>query len=279
MSISTVMVIGSDEMDGGIAQVMAEAGHKTFLFYDRIETAKEVLVFLEGYLNRMVEKGIITQEEKEATIANLIPTCDLKDAAECDLVVESIGEDMKEKERIFRALDEICKPECILASNVSSLPITEIASYTKRPDKVVGMHFFLPVPVMKLVEVGGGLDTSDETINTVVEEARKLGKIPVALKDTPGFISNHVLQVMINEAIDALENDVASVEDIDTVMRLGMNHPMGPLELADLIGLDMVYNILNVLYEAYGQSKYKPCPLLRQYVQAGWLGKKCGRGF
>ena len=279
MSISKVMVIGAGQMGGGIAQVMAEHGHKTYLYNVRIESVNKKMAFIDGLLTKSVAKGKISQEHKDETMANLIPTDKLHDAADCDLIVESLVEKMEVKEKFFRSLDEICKPECILASNTSSLPITEIASFTKRPEQVIGMHFFNPVPVMKLVEIINGLATSKATQEAIREEALFLDKVPVIVRDVAGFVSNRVLQVMINEAIYALENGVASVEDIDTVMKYGMNHPMGPLELADFIGLDTVCSILSCMYEDYGLSKYKPCPLLRQYVMAGWLGKKSGRGF
>ena len=237
------------------------------------------IAFIEKLLTKDVAKGRITEEKKKETLGNLIPSLDQKDAAECDLVIEAAVENMDIKAKIFKNLDEICKPSCILASNTSSLPITEIAANTNRPDKVIGMHFMNPVPVMKLVEIIRGLATSDETYEVIEDAAEELGKIPVEVRDVPGFVSNRVLQVMINEAIYELYEGVASAEDIDKVMKYGMNHPMGPLQLADFIGLDTVLSIMNVLYEGYGDCKYRPCPLLRQYVKAGWVGKKCGRGF
>lgn len=200
-------------------------------------------------------------------------------ASECDLVVEAAIENMEIKANLFKKLDEICKPECILATNTSSLPITEIAANTRRPEKVIGMHFMNPVPVMKLVEIIRGLATSDETYKIVKQASLDLSKVPVEVRDVPGFVSNRVLQVMINEAVYELYEGVATVEDIDNVMKLGMNHPMGPLQLADFIGLDTVLAIMEVMYEGYADCKYRPCPLLRQYVKAGWLGKKSGRGF
>ena len=279
MSISTVMVLGAGQMGGGIAQVMASAGHKTYLFNVRIETANKKIAFIDGLLTKSVAKGKITQEQKDATMANLIPTDDINYAGECDLVVEALPENLELKEKFFRSLDEICKPDCILATNTSSLPITQLASFTKRPEKVIGMHFFNPAPVMRLVEIISGIATSEETKEIIKEEARQLNKVPVSVRDVAGFAGNRILHVMLNEAFYVLQSGVASVEDIDTVMKNGMNHPMGPLELADFIGLDTVLSILNVMYEDYGQPKYKPCPLLRQYVYAGWLGKKSGRGF
>ncbi len=279
MAINTVMVIGAGQMGGGIAQVMAQTGHKTYMNDVDINIVNSRLAFIEKLLTKDVAKGKITEEQKAATLANLIPSTDVNDAADCDLVVEAIVENMDIKAKVFKQLDEICKPSCILASNTSSLPITEIAAVTKRPEQVIGMHFMNPVPVMKLVEVIRGLATSDETYAIIKEESIALGKTPVEVKDVPGFVSNRVLEIMINEAIYELYEGVATVEDIDNVMKLGMNHPMGPLQLADFIGLDTVLAIMNVMYEGYGDCKYRPCPLLRQYVKAGWLGKKSGRGF
>lgn len=279
MAINTVMVIGAGQMGGGIAQVMAQTGHKTYMNDVNIDIVNSRLAFIEKLLTKDVAKGKITEEQKAATLANLIPSTDVKDAADCDLVVEAIVENMDIKAKVFKQLDEICKPSCILASNTSSLPITEIAAATNRPEQVIGMHFMNPVPVMKLVEVIRGLATSDETYEIIKEESIALGKTPVEVKDVPGFVSNRVLEIMINEAIYELYEGVATVEDIDNVMKLGMNHPMGPLQLADFIGLDTVLAIMNVMYEGYGDCKYRPCPLLRQYVKAGWLGKKSGRGF
>lgn len=279
MSIQTVMVIGAGQMGGGIAQVMAAAGRKTYLNDVNIDIVNARIAFIEKLLTKDVSKGKITEEQKAATLANLIPSTDQHDAAECDLVVEAIVENMDIKAKVFKNLDEICKPSCILASNTSSLPITEIAAHTKRPEQVIGMHFMNPVPVMKLVEIIRGIATSDETYEIIKNESLALNKVPVEVRDVPGFISNRVLEIMINEAIYCLYEGVASVEDIDTVMKLGMNHPMGPLQLADFIGLDTVLAIMETMYDGYGDCKYRPCPLLRQYVKAGWLGKKAGRGF
>lgn len=279
MSINTVMVIGAGQMGGGIAQVMAQAGRKVYLNDVDMGIVQNRLAFIEKLLAKNVEKGKMEEAEKDRILGNLIPSTDQKDAADCDLVVEAVIENMEIKTKIFKNLDEICKPSCILASNTSSLPITEIAAVTKRPEKVIGMHFMNPVPVMKLVEIIRGLATSDETYRAIHDETLALNKIPVEVRDVPGFISNRVLQIMINEAIYCLYEGVASVEDIDNVMKLGMNHPMGPLQLADFIGLDTVLAIMEVLYDGYADCKYRPCPLLRQYVKAGWLGKKSGRGF
>jgi 3-hydroxybutyryl-CoA dehydrogenase len=279
MSISKVMVIGSGQMGGGIAQVMAQAGKIVYLNDVKQEFVDRRIAFIDKLLSKDVSKGRITEEEKARILSRLIPSTDKKDAADCDLVVEAAVENMEIKSAIFKELDEICKASCILATNTSSLPITEIAAATKRPEKVIGMHFMNPVPVMKLVEIIRGLATDDETFRIVQNASLELGKTPVEVRDVPGFISNRVLQVMINEAIYCLYEGVGSVEDIDAVMELGMRHPMGPLKLADFIGLDTVLAIMETMYEGYGDCKYRPCPLLRQYVKAGWLGKKAGRGF
>lgn len=279
MSTTSVMVVGAGQMGGGIAQIMAAAGHKTYLYDVKSDLVSARLQFIQGLLEKDVGKGKLTLAQKDALLARLIPSTRLEDGADCDLVVEAIVEHMPIKGSVFQALDQICKSDCILATNTSSLPITEIAAYTSRPERVIGMHFMNPVPVMKLVELIRGLATSDETCAAIRAESRLLNKIPVEVRDVPGFVSNRVLQMMINEAIYCLYEGAASAEDIDTVMKLGMNHPMGPLQLADFIGLDTVLSILETLYEGYADCKYRPCPLLRQYVKAGWLGKKTGRGF
>jgi len=279
MGISTAMVIGAGQMGGGIAQVMAAAGKKTYFNDVDIDIINGRIQFIEKLLNKDVSKGKITEDQKNAILANIIPTTDISDAVDCDIVIEAIVEKMEIKSKLFAELDRVCREDCVFASNTSSLPITEIAAVTKRPEKVIGMHFMNPVPVMKLVEIIRGLATSDETHAIVHGLSQELGKTPVEVRDVPGFISNRVLQIMINEAIYCLYEGVASVEDIDTVMKLGMNHPMGPLQLADFIGLDTVLAIMEVLYDGYADCKYRPCPLLRQYVKAGWLGKKSGRGF
>jgi len=279
MTINTVMVIGAGQMGGGIAQVMAQAGLKTYLHDVSGEIVESRIKFIDGLLAKGVAKGRMTEEEKAATLANLIPSTDLNNAADCDLVVEAIVENMAIKGKVFGDLDNIAKESCILATNTSSLPITEIAAFTKRPEKVVGMHFMNPVPIMKLVEIIRGLATTDETYQAIHDLTLKLNKVPVEVRDVPGFISNRVLQMMINEAIHCLYEGVATAEDIDNVLKLGMNHPMGPLQLADFIGLDTILSIMEIMHEGYGDSKYRPSPLLRQYVKAGWVGKKAGRGF
>ncbi len=273
------MVVGAGQMGGGIAQVMAAAGIKTYLNDVSMEIVESRLQFIDKLLEKDVSRGKIDENTKGSIMANLIPSNQLEDAADCDIVIEAILEKMEIKSSVFQKLDSVCKPDCILASNTSSLPITEIAAVTQRPEKVIGMHFMNPVPVMKLVEIIRGIATSDETYQQIKSLTLDLQKVPVEVRDVPGFISNRVLQMMINEAVYCLYEGVASVEDIDTVMKLGMNHPMGPLQLADFIGLDTVLSIMEVMYEGYGDCKYRPCPLLRQYVKAGWLGKKAGKGF
>jgi len=279
MEIKKIMVIGAGQMGGGIAQVAAQTGITTYLNDMNLELVEKGIKVMDKNLSRNVEKGKMTAEQKDAIMARIIPSTSLADAKDCDLVVEAIVENMAIKAKVFKELDEIAPPHAILASNTSSLPITEIAAVTKRPAQVIGMHFMNPVPVMKLVEIIRGLATSDEVYQIIADLSVQMGKVPVEVRDVPGFVSNRVLQVMINEAIYCVYEGVASPEGIAEVMKLGMNHPMGPLFLADFIGLDTVLAILNVLYEGYGDPKYRPCPLLRQYVKAGWLGKKVGKGF
>lgn len=279
MAIKKIMVIGAGQMGSGIAQVCAQAGFHVVL-NDMNEAALEKgLGNIEKQLTRAVEKERINDEDKEATLARLTSSSSLEAASDCDLVIEAVIENMDVKASVFQQLDEIAPAHAILATNTSSLPITDIAALTKRPEQVIGMHFMNPVPVMKLVEVIKGLQTSEETYETIRNIAIILGKTPVEVNDFPGFVANRILIPMINEAIYTVYEGVASVEDVDTVMKLGMNHPMGPLTLADFIGLDTVLAIMEVLHEGFGDSKYRPCPLLKKYVKAGWLGKKTGRGF
>jgi 3-hydroxybutyryl-CoA dehydrogenase len=279
MEINKIMVIGAGQMGGGIAQVCSQASYTVVLADLEERFVQKGMAVIEGNLQRGVDKGRISSEEKDTVIKRIKGTADLREGADADLVIEAVVEQMKVKEKLFRSLDELCPVHTILASNTSSLPITAIAAVTSRPEKVIGMHFMNPVPVMKLVEIIKGLATSDETYQTVEALALELGKIPVEVNDFPGFVSNRILLPMINEAIYCLMEGVAQPEAIDDVMKLGMNHPMGPLALADLIGLDTCLSIMEILHDGLGDSKYRPCPLLRKYVSAGWLGCKSGRGF
>jgi len=279
MKIKKIMVIGAGQMGGGIAQVAAQAGLQVILNDIDMSMIEQRVAFIDKTLTRNVEKGKITAEEQQEILARLVPSTDLQDAADVDFVVEAATENLALKETIFRKLDEIARPDVILATNTSSLPITEIAAVTSRPESVIGMHFMNPVPVMVLVEVIRGIATSDEVYAIVEELAVAMGKQPVEVNDYPGFISNRVLMPMINEAIFCVYEGVADPEAVDQVMKLGMNHPMGPLTLADFIGLDTCLAIMEVLYEGFADSKYRPCPLLRKMVKAGWLGKKSGQGF
>lgn len=279
MNVKKMMVIGAGQMGSGIAQVAAQAGVQVILNDVKQEFVERGLQTINKNLSRNVEKGKLTEEAKQTVLSNLTLSTDLSDARDVDLVVEAVTENMGVKTEIFKKLDEICPAHTVLASNTSSLPITEIAAVTKRPEKVIGMHFMNPVPVMKLVEVIRGLQTADEVYQLVEDLAKQMGKVPVSVNDFPGFVSNRVLMPMINEAIYCVYEGVATPEAIDEVMKLGMNHPMGPLTLADFIGLDTCLYIMEVLYDGFGDSKYRPCPLLRKYVKAGWLGKKSGRGF
>lgn len=279
MEIKTVMVVGSGQMGSGIAQVCAMAGYKVYLNDLTGELVGKGLSTIEKNLSRQVAKGRMTEIEKANVVENISQSTDLNDAEKVDIVIEAATENMEVKKEIFAKLDTIAAEHVILASNTSSLPITEIAAATTRPEKVIGMHFMNPVPVMKLVEIIRGLATADDVYETVEEMAKTLGKVPVEVNDFPGFVSNRVLMPMINEAIYTLYEGVATKEAIDEVMKLGMNHPMGPLTLADFIGLDTCLYIMETLHEGFGDDKYRPCPLLRKYVKAGWLGKKTGRGF
>jgi len=273
------MVVGAGQMGSGIAQVCAQAGFDVKLNDMKQEFLNRGIGVITKNLSRDVEKGRKTEEEKEAVLNRISMSLDLKDANDVDLVIEAATENMDIKQSIFKELDAIAPKHAILATNTSSLPITEIAAVTERPQQVIGMHFMNPVPVMKLVEIIRGLATTDEVYQAVEEMTRKLSKTPVEVNDYPGFISNRILLPMINEAIYALYEGVATKEAIDEVMKLGMNHPMGPLTLADFIGLDTCLSIMEILHDGLGDSKYRPCPLLRKYVAAGWLGRKTGRGF
>ncbi len=279
MNVKNIMVIGAGQMGSGIAQVCAQAGYSVILNDLKPEFVERGIAVIKKNLSRQVEKERMTADEMEAVLKNVTASSNLQDAKNVELVIEAAVENMEIKTKIFSQLDEIAPEHAILASNTSSLPITEIAAATKRPEKVIGMHFMNPVPVMKLVEIIRGLATADEVYQTIEDITKTLKKVPVEVNDFPGFVSNRILMPMINEAIFTLYEGVATKEAIDEVMKLGMNHPMGPLTLADFIGLDTCLYIMETLHEGFGDDKYRPCPLLRKYVKAGWLGKKTGRGF
>jgi len=272
-------VVGAGTMGNGIAQVAARAGYEVVMRDISDEFLRRGVEAIDRSLQRDVDKERLKDEEKRAVIGRIRTTTELGELAEASCVVEAITENLEAKRELFRALDEAVRKDAVLASNTSSISITKIGAATRRPDKVIGMHFMNPVPVMKLVEVIRGIATSDETWARTRELAERLGKTALECNDSPGFVSNRVLMPMINEAVFALHEGVATRESIDGIMRLGMNHPMGPLTLADFIGLDVCLAILNVLHAELGDPKYRPCPLLRKYVDAGWLGRKSGRGF
>lgn len=274
-----VMIIGAGQMGSGIAQVFAASGYEVVLNDIKESFIQRGIDGIAKRLNRQVEKGRLEEADVAATLNRLKPSVDVAAAADVDLVVEAATENMEIKAKLFARLDEIAPEHTILATNTSSLPITEIAAETKRPEKVIGMHFMNPVPVMKLVEVIRGLATTDETFEIVKETSESLGKTAVEVNDYPGFVSNRILMPMINEAIYTVFEGVATPEAVDEVMKLGMNHPMGPLTLADFIGLDTCLYIMEILHEGFGDDKYRPCPLLRKYVKAGWYGRKSGKGF
>ncbi|MFO1146234.1 MAG: 3-hydroxybutyryl-CoA dehydrogenase [Rhodospirillales bacterium] len=279
MEIKTVGVVGAGTMGNGIAQAFATSGYNVVMRDIKDEFVDRGVATIRKSLERMAARNKITAEAKDAALARVKGTVDVAPLKDCDLVVEAALENVDLKTKLFKELDELCKADAILATNTSSISVTKIAAATKRPAKVIGMHFFNPVPVMQLIEVIRALQTDDETCDAVLETSRAIGKTPHLVKDSYGFVVNRVLIPMINEAINCLYEGLAGPEDIDEVMKLGANHPIGPLALADLIGLDVTLNVMQTLYDGFEDSKYRPSPLLKQMVDAGYLGRKTGRGF
>jgi 3-hydroxybutyryl-CoA dehydrogenase len=279
MDIKTIGVVGAGTMGNGIAQVCAQAGDNVIMNDREDAFVQRGLSSISKSLGKLAEKGKFSAEERDAIYGRITPSTTLEDLSRADLVIEAVFEKLEVKRDVLARLDAICRPETILASNTSSISITKLAAATKRPDKVIGMHFFNPVPIMQLIEIIRALQTSQETFDTIRELSVKLGKTPVAVQDSPGFVTNRVLMPLLNEAMFTLMEGVASAEDIDTAVKLGLNHPMGPLTLADYVGLDVCLDVMEVLYRELGDPKFRPCPLLRKMVDAGYLGRKSGQGF